>query len=408
MSLHHKESLPRVLFVNHTSLIGGAEFVLLDVVRGFVENSSVLLFEEGPLRGRLTELGLATAILQHGYGLGSIKRDRSLIRALPRLSKLAFISKEIVSAARNSDVIYANSQKAFVLAALAAPFARRPVIWHLHDILTSDHFGRSQITLSRILANRFAAGVIVPSIAVSAAFVDAGGRPSLTRLVPNGVTFDPENAERLALRDKLGLPSGFIFGVFSRLAPWKGQLVALQALARLPDAHGLIVGSALFGEDQYELELKQKAIDLGVAERTHFLGQRDDVPTLMQAVDVVVHPSTAPEPFGRTLVEAMLCRTPVVAAAAGAVPEILEDGAAGFLVKPGDAVALAAILEKLRTRPALSSGIVDYAERRARTYFGADRMRAEVIAVVREIASRRSRRLTGTALSRVSDGEAEI
>jgi glycosyltransferase involved in cell wall biosynthesis len=164
----------------------------------------------------------------------------------------------------------------------------------------------------------------------------------------------------------------------------------LQATVRLPDAHCLIVGSSLFGEGQYERELKRAADELGISSRTHFLGQRDDVPVLMQAVDVVVHPSIAPEPFGLTLVEAMLCRTPVVAATAGAVPEILEDGAAGFMVQPGDAAALAAMLQKLRTQPDLVAGIVDYAERRARTQFSADGMRAGVMAVAREVVGARS------------------
>ena len=133
------------------------------------------------------------------------------------------------------------------------------------------------------------------------------------------------------------MPPGPLIGVFSRLAPWKGQHIVLQALAGLPGVHGIFAGSALFGEDAYAASLRVLASELGIADRVVFLGQRGDVPALMRAVDIVVHPSVDPEPFGRTLVEAMLARTPVIATDAGAASEILGGGEAGMLVPPGDA-----------------------------------------------------------------------
>ncbi len=114
----------------------------------------------------------------------------------------------------------------------------------------------------------------------------------------------------------------------------------LNALAALPDVHALIVGTALFEDEAYPLLLERRAAALGLAERVHFLGYRDDVPALMREVDVVVHASTAPEPFGRVVVEAMLASTPVVATCVGGVPEIIEHGVTGLLVSPGDPSAL--------------------------------------------------------------------
>lgn len=396
--------LPRVLFVNHASRMGGAEFILLDIVRGFAGRSSAWLFEDGPLRSKMEQLGMQTLLPRTQGNLTGIKRDRSLLRAIPKLGEMAAIVRAIATAGRAHEVVYANSQKAFVLSTFAAALARRPLIWHLHDILTEAHFGERQLKLVRILANRFAARVIVPSTAAGAAFVAAGGRKSLLRLVPNGVTLDTDHTDwddtarddmarddmaRARLRARLGLPSGFVFGVFSRLAPWKGQRVALEALARLPDASCLIVGSALFGEDLYEQELRSLAATLGVTPRVRFLGQRDDVPTLMRAIDVVVHPSTSPEPFGRTLVEAMLSRTPVIAADSGAAAEILQGGEAGVLVPPGDPAALAGALRRLRFQPQIAAGLVERGERRAREMFSAARMRAGVEAVTREVATAR-------------------
>ncbi len=83
-------------------------------------------------------------------------------------------------------------------------------------------------------------------------------------------------------------------------------------------------------------KLNRMVADLGLGDRVHFLGQRGDVPRLMRAVDAMIHPSIDPEPFGRTLVEAMLADVPVIATDAGAASDILEAGKAGTLVPPGE------------------------------------------------------------------------
>ena len=124
--------------------------------------------------------------------------------------------------------------------------------------------------------------------------------------------------------------------MFGRLAAWKGQHVFIRALAGVPDLHAVIVGGALFGEEAYEADLKRLCAELGVADRVHFLGFRRDIPRLMRMMDLIVHASTAPEPFGRVLVEAMLARTPLIASRAGGALEIVQDRVSGRLVAPDD------------------------------------------------------------------------
>ncbi len=127
-----------------------------------------------------------------------------------------------------------------------------------------------------------------------------------------------------------------------------------------------------------------------MADRVRFLGQRDDVPALMRAVDAVVHPSTEPEPFGRTLVEAMLARRPLVAAEAGAVPEILDGGRAGLLFPPGDWAALA---DRLRHVPQAGPRPCSTAPRPAPARSTAlARMRDAIRAVGRRTGARDERR----------------
>lgn len=377
----------KVLFVNHASRLSGAELVLLDVVKGF-RGGSAFLFEDGPLRSALAALGITPILPVAGAGFTSIKRDRSLWRALPHLSGLVGMLARLARTARRFDVIYANSQKAFALAGPASALARRPLIWHLHDILSADHFGAGQIKLTVRLANAFATRVIVPSQACADAFTAAGGKAALLRVVPNGLD-DRYGDTRPVSAEALGLApdTKVIFGVFSRLAPWKGQTVALRALQAVPDAGCIIAGGALFGEDDYARSLVDLAAELGVTERVRFLGHREDVPVLMRSVDAVVHPSIEPEPFGRTLVEAMLARRPVIAAKAGAIPEILEDGRVGLMFPPGDDVALAACLRQVQS--GATDALLDPAEARARTFYSAERMRVGIEAVVAEAAPTR-------------------
>ncbi|MGJ5177747.1 glycosyltransferase family 4 protein [Bradyrhizobium oligotrophicum] len=374
----------RVLFVDHTGQIGGAELILLDVVQGR-NDSSAFLFEQGPLAKALAERGLSVITSRWGLGLSQFRRDSSWLKALPLAGGLAAITVELARVARRHDVVYANSQKAFVLAAVANLFARKPLIWHLHDIISPAHFGALQRRTQVFLANRFAAKVIVPSEAAAAAFIDAGGRRSLIEVVPNGLAVEPVPMSRHELRQRLGLPPGALVGVFSRLAQWKGQHVLIEALARLPNVHGLIVGDALFGEQDYAAELRRQVADLGLGDRVHFLGHRGDVPLLMQAVDVMVHPSIDPEPFGRTLVEAMLARVPVIATDAGAAPDILEHGRAGMLVPPGDARALAEALDAVLTEPAILEPQLAYASRRARAHYSLGRMLESIGLLIRNV-----------------------
>ena len=374
----------RILFVDHTGQIGGAELILLDVVAGR-ENSSAFLFEDGPLAKAMAERKLKLIISKWGHGLSQFRRDSKWLAAIPLAGRLIAIVEELALAAQSHEVVYANSQKAFVLAAIATLFVPRPLIWHLHDIISPAHFGAMQRRMQVMLANTRATKVIVPSQAAADAFVQAGGKRELVAIVPNGLALAPEPRTAAELRQSLDLPSGPLVGVFSRLAAWKGQHVLIEALASLPDVGCIVVGEALFGEQAYAAELKQMVLQRGLADRVRFLGHRSDVPKLMKAVDVMVHPSIDPEPFGRTLVEAMLAGVPVIATNAGAAPDILEGGRAGTLVPPNDASALARAIAAVLARPGALGGQLAYAASRAQAQYSVTQMLEAIGLVIRKL-----------------------
>jgi glycosyltransferase involved in cell wall biosynthesis len=371
------------MFVSHTGKISGAELVLLDVVRAW-PGASAFLFEDGPLGTVLASKGLSVKLSRWGRGLTQIHRDSSVFRVVPFVGRLCAIVLELARESRNFDIVYANSQKAFVLSAIATTVTRRPLVWHLHDIINGAHFGAMQRRLQVALANRRATKVIVPSQAAATAFVEEGGRRDLVEVIANGIDGIPEQQTPVELRHVLRLPDGPLLGVFSRLAPWKGQHIVLHALTKLPGVNCIIAGEALFGEDSYAADLKTTVSELALGDRVHFLGQRSDVPRLMRAVDVVIHPSIDPEPFGRTLVEAMLAGVPVIATNNGAAPDILDQGRAGSLIAPNDPEALVKAI-----RDVLAGDLAEqliYAGTRARTHYGVKQMLDAITKLVGQVA----------------------
>lgn len=385
----------RILFLDHTGMLGGAELSLLDIARHFRAEGRVLLFGDGPFRGRLQEAGVAVTVEPAGEALQRVRRDGGPAAALRSAPAVLRLARRVAAEARTCDVLYANSQKSLVIAALAARRTGRPLVWHLRDLLTPEHVSGLNRRTAVALANTSAKLVIGNSAATAAAFVAAGGRRSLAAVVHNGI--DPRPFDD-AVADSGGAavpPGAPVVGVFGRLAPWKGQHVLLDALPRLPGVHALVVGDALFGEEAYAERLRARARELGVAARTHFLGFRGDVPALMKACDVVVHTSTSPEPFGRVLVEAMLAGRPVVASAAGGALEVVEDGVSGLLAPPGSSVALAAVVERLLGDPCLRRRLRRAGRQRALERFALAPMCALIERHLRDLAPPRG---GGTAL----------
>jgi glycosyltransferase involved in cell wall biosynthesis len=184
-----------------------------------------------------------------------------------------------------------------------------------------------------------------------------------------------------------------VVGIVGRLAPWKGQHVFIDAIARVQRKHsalqGRIIGSPLFGEEEYSQSLRRRVEALGLADVVQFVGFRHDVAEELAGLTIAVHASTIPEPFGQVVVEAMACGVPIVATDAGGPAEILEHGSDGLLVPPGDADALAAAVIQLLEDANLRMRLTEAATRKVQRY-RPERVAAEVEAVYAAVLGRRA------------------
>lgn len=360
----------KILFLDQSGNLGGAELCLADIAKFYRDRCLVGIFADGSFRSRLEELQIPVEVLTQSAI--QVSKSSSLIVGLRSLKSLIPLIIRVAALARQYDLIYANTQKALVVGALASVFSRRPLVYHLHDILSSEHFSATNRQVAVTLANRFASLIIANSEATRAAFVDSGGCSDRVAVVYNGFNLDAyqiQDRDYQSARQSFSLDATFIVGHFSRLSPWKGQHVLLEALVQCPEEVGAVfVGDALFGEQSYVEQLHLQVRQLGLENRVRFLGFQSPITPLMAACDLIVHSSTAPEPFGRVIVEAMLCKKPVIAAEAGGAIELVEHGRTGWLCLPANSYSLAEQIKICQQQPQLATTVAEagYLEARQR------------------------------------------
>jgi glycosyltransferase involved in cell wall biosynthesis len=249
--------------------------------------------------------------------------------------------------------VHTNSLKAAVYGGLAARIAGIPVAWHIRDRVSPDYLPISAVRMVRWLAPRLTTVVIANSHSTLSAMeipIGAGD------VIPSPVVFDAVTRELSKLRAKAVRNGKLTVGMVGRIAPWKGQDVFIDAFARaFPDgpARAVIIGAPLFGEDDYADGLRRQAKRLGLNGRVQFSGFQEDVGSQLQGLNILVHASIVPEPFGQVVVEGMAAGLPVVASGAGGPAEVIENDVTGVLYEPGNSHELAACLRRLADDPSM-------------------------------------------------------
>ena len=357
----------RVLYVHHTSGLGGAEQSLINMISSMDRKMilpALALPEDGPLADSLFRRGVDVYFAP----IVRFKRTCNPLMLLWNLAVLVRGVRSLIGAAsaHRASVIHANSIHAALYTGPAARIVGLRSFLHLRDMIRLGIVGKILM------------GMFNRTISVSQATSNFYGLKNAC-VIPSGVDFGKfgENGSDLALRAAGSIGQDVpIVGMAGQLVSWRNHGDFIRAASRIRsvvgDARFVIAGADIFGENPaYRDELIKLSNSLGLSDAVTFLGWWNDMPGFYASLNVLVHPALG-EPFGRVLVEAMGCGLPVVAYDCGGPSEIVRDGKTGFLVPSGDWEALADKTCRILRDGNLRSELGAAAKKRARSRFGSD------------------------------------
>ncbi len=383
----------RVLFVNHTSIVSGAEHSLLTLMGGL---SPALVAGLACPEGRLADMARERGIRVH-----SLRGTAGSLRLHPwhtpaAVAELAVSGLQAARAAHRTgaSIVHANSLRAGLAAAIACRLEPLGLVVHVRDCLPDS---RS----TRMIRRRVAAEadqVVAISEYVAERFRSGLSRRDVTlRVIENPVDLDRFGAD--LRRPGASRSREPLLAMVGQISSWKGHDTAIRALQDVrrhhPRARLVIVGEVKFAEPNTRLDnrgylkgLRALMEELGLGQAVEFAGEREDIPQIMARADVVLVPSVE-EPFGRTVAEAMAVGTPVVATTVGGPAELIEDGITGLLSPPGEPGAWSQAIGRILDDPewALEMGrrASDVAQRR----FAVERHVAAMIEVYTNVCASR-------------------
>jgi glycosyltransferase involved in cell wall biosynthesis len=359
----------------------GAEMQLLMIATCLAEQPGVrvcvVLFNEGRLARELRQIGVPVTIL-----------DETRIGALALIRQLTEVLRQ-----QRIDILHTHKYKDGVLGAVAAKRARVPHLVRTMHGLAEPMVGWNRVksyiyhALDHRVLRRSADLIIAVSQRMAEGLRESGFRPTMVTCIHNGVDVRQVRATRSRdeVRRELQIdPHVLLIGTAGRLSPVKGQAGLLRAGARIlrsgHQARFLIVGDGPLGS-----QLLSVATELRIDHACHFLGARADVFDIMAAMDIFVLPSLN-EGIPMALLEAMALGTPVVGAAVGGIPEVIQHRVNGLLVPSGDDQGLADACLELAARPHFARTLAAQASRTIVEGFSRERNGEALLYAYRGIA----------------------
>lgn len=389
----------RVVFVNPVAILGGAERVLLNLLRSLPValpgvDRRLVLGADGPLVEEARQAGVGVHLVPMPDAMAGVGTESAAALRSADLVRLGASSVRYRLALARTlatlapDVVHSNGLKTHLLTTRAT---RAPVVWHLHDFLRDR--GKLALPL-RVAARVGATAAIANSEAVA-----RDARALFPRLpihvVHNAVDTEHHRPGAPAVDPLLPSPPGAVrVGLVATYARWKGHLLFLDAAARLapsdPRLHFYVVGGPVYATagSQFSLdELEREVASRNLYGRVTFVPFQRDPADVYRALDVVVHASTRREPFGMTIVEAMANGRPVIVSREGGAAELFTDGVDALGFAPGNTAELARAIERLASDARLRSALGAAARETAVNRYALPRFASEIARIYRQIAS---------------------
>ena len=400
-----------VAFLASSGELGGAERIALDLLIGLRQSrpawaTHLIVPADGAFGQRAREAGFPVTVVPWSAGVarlgdamsprgGSFRFAHRLLKAVPSAAADALRLRRVLRRL-NPSLVHAHGFKMQVLAMWTRPW-QTPLVLHLHDYVGT------RPVMSRLMAVRPPGPT--SAIAISRSVLEDArrvlGSRMMIEVVYNGV--DPDEWSPAGARIDLDAASGLgaappdtvRIGLVATMARWKGHEVFLRALAMLPRElpfRGYVIGGAIYetAASQHSLdELRSACERLGIRDRVGFTGFVREPANAFRALDIVVHASVRPEPFGRVIVEGMSTGKAVVARAHGGAAELFESESEALACMTDSPGELASSLERLVRDAALRRQLGERGRLRVQRDFTRARMTAGVAALYERVLSGR-------------------
>lgn len=400
----------RVMYLAPTGQLGGAETSLLAILASLrrAEPSwplHVVMAADGPLASAAAQLGVTTTVLPYTPALATLGEHSaasaggSYLRLAAQLGRASASVAAYVGELRRAihlfgpDLVQSNGLKMHLLGAWATGSV--PLVWHLHDYLGSRPLTARLLrwNVSRcatVIANSHSvADDARASLGNGVKVVPIHNAVDLDRFSPRG---DRADLDRLA-----GMPPASAdtvrVGLLGTFARWKGHETFLRAIAQLPPKmpiRAYVIGGSLYQTDgsQYSAdELRQLVSSLDLTSRVGFTGFIRQPETALRALDIVVHASTLPEPFGLVIAEAMACGRAVIVSRAGGAEELVTPDVDALTHTPGDVRELTGTVAALAADPHLRARLARAGRATAERAFDQSRLASDLVPVYRSVTA---------------------
>jgi glycosyltransferase involved in cell wall biosynthesis len=377
----------RIVFICGAGIVSGREMATLNLIRGLRGRGHDVrciasTWGDGKLAERLESAGVPYVSLPLGFisktlSASAVWMTLDQLRRVPRLW-LGF--RRYLREFKPDVIVQTNFHHIFLLWPLLDP---RKTFFHVHDGFPASDFYRR---LARFLNRRLCAFVGV-SRYIARNLAELGIAAEKICYVHNGVTIE-ETADAHVVDSSIqdvtrgDATRAVVIGIIGQVGEWKGHDDLVEALRELKAA-GLAFKCVIYGEGKAEYvgALKEKIERYGLTQRVRQAGFVKSLRAIYEGLDICVVPSRFQEPFGMVAAEAAHFGVPVVATRRGGLPEIVEDGATGFLVDAGAPSQLAEKLRALIEDEKLRAEMGLAARAHARQHFTMERMAAQIEAV---------------------------
>lgn len=369
----------KVLYINKSSEIGGAETSLLLLLKHIDRNRFVpvvVLPSEGALSKEIRKLCLQVYIIP----LNNIRLKN--LNPWPYLATVWRLLKIIKE--ENIVLVHANDVATNQYALLAARLSHVAIISHMRALNDEKIVKRGFLScVDHLIAN---------SQAVARTYLSCRKAPEKVSVIYNGVDlneFSESNQSKMLFRKQFKIPEDiFLVGIVGRIFAEKGHHILVQAISEIRRKNfnicmaiigptGNVVNCKYQRDDTFIMELRRMVSEIGLEKYVFFIEEQRDMASVYQALDLLVLP-TFTESFGRVVAEAMGAGKPVVASAVGGVSELVDDGVTGILVPPGDVSLLAKGILAIKTNQAMAHQMGIKGRQRAKNMFSIEKNVREI------------------------------